>query len=90
MGKRGIDETFQFIPPASRTDQVAKLIFTDADSQRKLTLDSMIMLRAGILQKLAQKDHAYFLAAEKWDDIVLFPEIVGDKQILGHFVGNEM
>jgi hypothetical protein len=90
MGRRSISSTFQFIPPASRTDQVAKLMFTDADSQRKLTLDSMFMLRAGILQKLALEDHACFLSHEKWDDIMLLPEIVSDKEILVHFIGNEM
>jgi hypothetical protein len=90
MGRRDISSSFQFIPPASRTDQVAKLIYTDVESKRKLTLDSMFMLRAGILQKLALKDNAYYLDHEKWDDIMLLPEIVGDKQILVHFIGNEM
>ena len=60
--RRCINSRFQFITTELRTDQVAMMIHSDVESQRKLALDSMLMLRAGKLRRLELKHKAFYMA----------------------------
>jgi hypothetical protein len=75
--KKNVNSGFRFIPMCDRTDDVAKVMASEIEIQRKLVFGSMMMVKAGILDKLEAQDPSKN-ARLKYD--VFFRNVAADRK----------